>query len=88
MSTIKSVRLQLNSAGFKDLLNSEAVRAELMRRGEAIAEAAGGEAAGFVAEESVAPDRVAVQVSTTTFAARAREARDRTLLSALDAGRS
>ncbi|ALJ20380.1 hypothetical protein [Microbacterium sp. No. 7] len=87
MATVKGLRIQINSDGAKALLQSAAVQADLMGRAQSIAAAAGGEEAGFVAEPSVSPDRASAQVITTTYAARAREARDRTLTRAIDAGR-
>lgn len=85
---VKSVRIQLNRPGIIEFLKSQPVHDDLERRARAIADAAGGEAEGFLAEDSVAPDRAALQVITTTHEARAREARDRALTSAIDAGRS
>ena len=82
------MRLKVNKKGVLALLKDPRVEKDLMRRAKAIAERAGGEAEGFVAEKSVSPDRVAVQVSTTTLAARKREAEKRTLTRAIDAGRS
>lgn len=81
------MRIELNRDGIRKLLKSQVVHDELMRRAEAIATAAGGEAAGFVAADSVSPDRAAVQVKTTTLEARRREARDRTLTRAIFAGK-
>ena len=81
------IRLKVNRDGIRALLKAPAVQKDLDRRARAIAERAGGEAEGFVAEKSVSPDRASAQVSTTTYAARRREAEKRTLTRAIDAGR-
>lgn len=82
-----TLRIELNRKGIVELLKSAEVRDDLMGRAERIAEAAGGEEKGFAAKTSVAPDRAAVAVETTTLQARQREARDRALTGAIWAGR-
>jgi hypothetical protein len=71
-------------AQLRALLRSPEVMAELKRRGDAIAAAAG---PGHSVEEWVGVNRDRVTVATATPRAMAREARDHTLLAALDAGR-
>lgn len=82
-----SVRIQLNRAGVRQLLRSEEVQADLLRRAEQIAAAAGGEAAGFETSVVVGRNRARASVITATAEAMVAEARDRTLTRAIDAGR-
>lgn len=79
-----SVRFEWNAAGFRDLMRSSEVLADLRRRGNAIAGAAG---AGHDVQEFTGRKRARVTVRTSTRAAREREATTRNLTSALDAGR-
>lgn len=67
------------------LLRSKEVLADLQARGERIAATAGD---GFAAEPFIGRTRARVTVRTATPQAMEREARDRTLTRALDAGRS
>lgn len=78
------VTIRLNSAGVRELLRSEAVRADLARRAALIAAAAG---EGFEASSSIGGARARARVHTATFAARKAEAHERALTRALDAGR-
>jgi hypothetical protein len=80
-----NVRIELNKDGVAKLLKSPEVQADLKRRGEAIAAAAGD---GFEAESAVGATRARVVVRTATPAAMEREAIDRTLIRSLDAGRA
>jgi hypothetical protein len=80
----KITRLVFNSAGFAALLRSQAVVADLARRGEAIAAAAG---PGVGARASVGSNRARVVVMTETDEAKQAEAADKTLTSAIGAGR-
>lgn len=77
-------KLVLNQSGVRDLLRSEEVRADLERRGNAIAAAAG---AGFVVETWRGIRRYRVMVRTDTEVARRVEATQRVLTRAIDAGR-
>ena len=77
-------RVKLNSQGVRDVLRSPAVMAELRRRGNKIAAAAG---SGFEVEQYVGRNRARVTVRTATWPARGREARDHILIRALNAGR-
>ena len=86
MSGLRVTRIEINSAGAAALLKSDAVLAELTRRGEAIAAAAGG-APDFTVTGSVRRSRAHVSVATATLEGRRAEATDRVLSSALDAGR-
>lgn len=80
-------RIELNSAGVREILRSGAVLADLTRRANAIANAAGGSAAGFEVDARVGANRARASVRTATFEARYAEATNRTLTKALGAGR-
>ena len=82
----KSVRIELNAAGVRSLLQSSDVQADLQGRAERIAAAAGG-APDFVAESRVGATRARASVRTATFDGMRAEATDRVLSRALDAGR-
>jgi hypothetical protein len=81
-----SVRIEINSAGIRELLKSPEVQNELGARADRIAAAAGGEP-DYEVEVIVGATRARASVRTTSFEAIRAEAKDRTLLSALDAGR-
>ena len=85
------IRIDLNSPEIRRLLQGkgdyEGVQADLKRRAEAIAAAAGGPEAGFEVGTNVGPNRARASVVTTTIEAMRAEAEDRTLTRALDAGR-
>ena len=78
-----NVRVVLNRAGMRQLLRSPEVLADLQRRGEAIAAAAG---PGHRVEAQVGPARARVAVITDTFDAVRNEATSRTLTAAIGAG--
>lgn len=78
------VTIKLNKAGVRELLRSPEVLAELRRRADLIAAAAGD---GFEAEATTGPQRARASIRTGTHAARKAEATDRALTAALDAGR-
>jgi hypothetical protein len=78
------VRFELDSNGVKALLRSEPVRAEIERRANAIAEAAG---PGFEASVRVGANRVHGSVYATTVEAMLAEANEQALTRAIDAGR-
>lgn len=77
-------KIEFHSAGFRALLRSQAVMADLARRGAAIAAAAG---PGVGIEAKVGSNRARVTVATETRAAAEAEATDKTLTSAIGAGR-
>ena len=80
-------RVKFNRQGFKDLRNSPEVKAELLARAQQIAEAAGGEDAGYkVTDLVLEKPRGAVSVMATGKAHYENRRRN-TLLKALDAGR-
>lgn len=81
-----TIRIKLNSAGVRAVLQSAGVKADLRRRADAIAAAAGG-APDFESGVSVVGDRAMGYVRTATFEGRMAEARHRALTRALDAGR-
>jgi hypothetical protein len=79
-----TTRIVLNRAGVKALLRSAEVQADLRRRGQAIASAAG---VGHRVESQVGPNRARVAVITETPEAMVAEATERKLSRAVDAGR-
>lgn len=79
-----TVRVELNDKGVQELLKHAAIQRDLKDRGDRIAAAAG---PGNEATLKVGAERARVTVRTATKRAMRREARDRSLLSALDAGR-
>lgn len=81
-----SIRIKLNSAGVKAVLQSPEMQADLQRRGDAMVAAAGG-SPDFEAEVSIVGDRAMGRVRTATTEGRLAEAKDRALTRALDAGR-
>jgi len=80
------IKIEMNSAGVVELLQSEDVQADLLRRGEAIQQATG-LPDGFDVLPVVGKQRAAVYVTTASMEARLAEANDRALTRALDAGR-
>ncbi|MDP9184814.1 MAG: hypothetical protein M3O29_03980 [Actinomycetota bacterium] len=78
-------KLEINDAAFIEILKSAEVQAELLRRGNAIAAAAGNGA--FDVTASFTPTRARVSVGTADHEARHSEATTRSLTGALDAGR-
>ena len=77
--------VKLNNKAFRELRTSEAVQADLAERAKWIAGAAG---EGFeVADGESARNRARASVVAVTPAAREKNARENTLLHALDAGR-
>lgn len=78
------VRIELNRAGVRELLTSPAVRADLERRARAIAAAAG---SGMEVDSEIGRNRARASVRTATNAAMRREATERALTRAIDAGR-
>ena len=77
-------RIELNPAGVVELLTSPGVQADLVRRGEAIAAAAG---PGHAVDLNIESRRASVIVVTDTFEAMLGEAVHRDLTRALDASR-
>ncbi|WPM94260.1 neck protein [Arthrobacter phage Marchesin] len=80
----KITRIVFKSKGFRQILRSQAVVADLARRGQAIADAAGD---GVGIQVSVGANRARVTVATETREAAAAEATDKTLTRAIGAGR-
>lgn len=78
------IRIEMNRKGVEELLKSPEVQADLQRRAEAIAQAAG---PGMVAEARVGRTRARASVRTGDFDAILAEARDKALTKAIDAGR-
>jgi hypothetical protein len=80
------IKVKLNSAGIREVLQSAEMEADLRRRAKAIAQAAGGEP-DFVGDAEVVGDRVMGFVVTATDEGKRAEAETRALTRALDAGR-
>ena len=80
------VTIKINNAGISEMRTSAGVRADLVRRGEAVAAAAGD---GFkVMESASSKTRARVRIQTDTLETRIAVARDAgTLTRALDAAR-
>lgn len=81
---VASVRIELNRDGVRELLRSQEVRDDLVRRARAIATAAG---EGMEVDSQVGKHRARASVRTATDEAMRAEASDRALTRALDAGR-
>lgn len=79
-----STKVVLNRRNIRDLLRSETVRADLVRRAENIAAAAG---PGHIVDSQIGRTRARAAVITASFEAMHAEARDRNLTRAIDAGR-
>ena len=84
---VKKQDIVLSKAGFRELLNAPAVRAELMRYARQIAETAGGEDMGYkVTDLMLEESRAAVSVMATGHA-HFHNRKHHALLKALEAGR-
>lgn len=83
---MSKLTLKINVPGFNEARNDPTVQAELHRRGEAIAAAAGG-APDFLVIDDPNRTRARVVVVTATPKAMEAEATHRTLTRAFDAGR-
>lgn len=81
---MKVLHLKMDNKGARQILQSEAVRADLEARAQRIAAAAG---PGFEADATVGRTRALARVQATTDAAREAEATSRALTRAIDAGR-
>jgi hypothetical protein len=79
-----NVKIVLNRKGIRELLRSREVEADLRRRAENIAAAAG---PGHVVDSEIGPQRARASVRTDTIDAMIGEATSRDLTRALDAGR-
>lgn len=81
-----SVRIEITPGAIQEILKSPEVQNELGARADRIAAAAGGEP-DYEVEVRVGATRARASIRTASFEAMRSEANDRTLLSALDAGR-
>jgi len=85
-----SIRVELNTAGIRQLLTSDDVLSEVQKRAEAIAAAAGG-APDFEARAAVGPGgalaRAMGYAITASMDGRVAEATNRVLTRSVDAGR-
>jgi hypothetical protein len=79
-----ALRIELNRAGVRDILRSPGVLADLERRAQAVAAAAG---PGHTVDTGVGPNRARAAVYTDTFEAMWEEARNRNLSRAFGAAR-
>lgn len=79
-----SVKIVVNRKGIRELLRSPEVQADLRRRADNIASAAG---PGHEVDSDVGRYRARASVRTDTIAAMVAEATGRTLTRAIDAGR-
>ncbi|SMY01111.1 hypothetical protein BSP239C_03182 [Brevibacterium sp. 239c] len=79
-----SRKLKLNNAGFRALRTDPAVKRDLMKRAQRVAEAAGD---GFEAHESPSKNRARATVGARTAKARRKQSKDNVLQRALNAGR-
>jgi aspartate/methionine/tyrosine aminotransferase len=80
----KVTRIVFHTAAFRSILRSGVMAADLTRRGERIAAAAG---EGFGSQTNVGRHRVRVTVAAETRAAARAEATDKVLTRAIGAGR-
>lgn len=81
---MKKVKLEFNRVGFNAVRHDPAIVADIRRRAEAIAAAAGD---GFEVIDTDNPGRAGAMVVANTFEARRAEATDKVLTKAIDAGR-
>ena len=79
--------IRWNHAALRLLLLNPKTSHLLAQRGKAIADACGGDAAGFVVRVSPVGSRARVAVIAMTNQARRKNERENTLLNHLDAGR-
>lgn len=80
----KKVRVKMSSAGSRKVLNSSEVQADLRRRADAIAMAAG---EGYWPSVQAGVNRARASVITADFKAIRDNAKNNTLLKSLDKGR-
>lgn len=78
------VDIKINRRAVRELMRSPEMEQDLARRARAIAAAAGD---GHEIDLWIGRNRVRATVRAETFPARAREARDKSLTRAIDAGR-
>jgi hypothetical protein len=81
------VKIELISAGVRQLLQGPEIQADLARRAGAIAAAAGASGGEFGHDVRVGHSRARAMVWTEDFAAMEAEAKNRALTRAVDAGR-
>jgi hypothetical protein len=87
MGTVKSVRVRLNIAGLKQILNSEEVTADLRARAERVRAALPTDRGEEWEVVELRGDRVSFIVKAANVEARKRAAEDPVLQQALGAGR-
>lgn len=79
------VKVQMNSAGARTLLQSAAVQKDLLSRAQRIRD--GAKLPGYVADVQAGKNRARAVVKATDFKSRQDNARNQTLLKNLDRGR-
>lgn len=87
MGTVKSVRVRLNIAGLKQILNSEEVTADLRARAERVRAALPTDRGEEWEVVELRGDRVSFLVKSANTEARKRAAEDPVIQQALGAGR-
>lgn len=87
MGTVKSVRVRLNIAGLKQILNSEEVAADLRARAERVRAALPTDRGEEWEVVELRGDRVSFLVKSANMEARKRAAEDPVIQQALGAGR-
>lgn len=83
----KPVKVKHNIAGHRAVRTAAGTAADLEARGAAVLAAAGGRRSGFTMRSKKGSTRQRVTIAAVTKGAKARNARDNTLIQALDAGR-
>ncbi|SDY29102.1 hypothetical protein [Eubacterium barkeri] len=82
------VKVKINSAGARQLLNSAAVQGELLKRAEKIKVRADGMGSGkYVADVQPGKNRAHAMVKTTDFISKKSNAKHNTLLKSINAGK-
>jgi hypothetical protein len=79
-----NTRIDVNNPGIRQILKDPAVRADLVRRAQAVAAAAG---EGHAVDSQIGPRRARASVRTVTAKAAHKNAVDHNLLRAFDAAR-
>jgi len=80
----KSVRIELNHSGIRDLARSSGVQNVMVGRAEKVAADAG---AGFIVKQGMSRNRARAAVVSSNLEAIQAEQTDRALTRAIDAGR-
>ena len=82
------VKVKINSAGARKILNGSAVQGDLLRRAEKIKASADGMGSGeYAADVRPGKNRAHAMVKTTDFISKKSNAKHNTLLKSMDAGK-